>query len=196
VEEDLDLLLGNGGLLARVLRPIFGMIERSSHIYLLGVLFGLGFDTASEIGLLGISAAQAAKSLSFWSILVFPVLFAAGMSLVDTTDNVLMLGAYGWAFVKPIRKLYYNLTITCISVVVALLVGGIEALGLMAARFHLKGAMWDAVGKLDSNFAVLGYFIIGVFVASWLLSVAVYKWMRFDDLKLSPQQPRLSTGSD
>ena len=196
VEEDLDLLLGNGGLLARVLRPIFGMIERSSHIYLLGVLFGLGFDTASEIGLLGISAAQAAKSLSFWSILVFPVLFAAGMSLVDTTDNVLMLGAYGWAFVKPIRKLYYNLTITCISVAVALLIGGIETLGLIAARFHLKGTLWDAVGKLDNNFAVLGYFIIGVFVASWIVSVAIYKWMRFDDLKLSSQQPRLSTESD
>jgi len=196
VEEDLDLLLGNRGMLARVLRPIFALIERSSHMYLLGLLFGLGFDTATEIGLLGISAAQASKSLSFWSILVFPALFAAGMSLVDTTDNVLMLGAYGWAFVKPIRKLYYNLTITCVSVVVALVVGGIEALGLLATHFEFKGAFWDTIGRLDSNFAVLGYFIIGIFVASWIVSVAIYKWMRFDDFEVSSRQPRLSRDPD
>ena len=96
------------------------MITRSWHMYPLGMLFGLGFDTATEIGVLGISAAEASKGLPFWSILVFPALFAAGMSLIDTTDNILMLGAYGWAFVKPIRKLYYNMTITCVSVVVAL----------------------------------------------------------------------------
>ena len=112
VEEDLDLLLGNRGLLARLFRPMFRMITRSWHMYPLGLLFGLGFDTATEIGVLGISAAEASKGLSLWSILVFPALFAAGMSLVDTTDNILMLGAYGWAFVKPIRKLYYNMTIT------------------------------------------------------------------------------------
>jgi len=193
VEEDLDLLLGNRGLLARILRPIFGMIKRSSHMYLLGVLFGLGFDTATEIGLLGISAGEAAENLSFWSILVFPVLFAAGMSLVDTTDNLLMLGAYGWAFVKPIRKLYYNLTITCVSVLVALVVGGIETLGLIAAHFHLKGAFWETIGKLDNNFALLGYFIIGIFVAIWIVSVAIYKWMRFEDFELSPRQPRFSS---
>ena len=196
VEEDLDLLLGNRGLLARILRPIFGMIKRSSHMYLLGVLFGLGFDTATEIGLLGISAAEATKSLSFWSILVFPALFAAGMSLVDTTDNVLMLGAYGWAFVKPIRKLYYNLTITCISVVVALVVGGIETLALIAARWQLKGAFWQTIGKLDNNFAVLGYFIIGIFVASWIASVAIYKWMRFDEFEPAAGPPRLSSDAD
>ena len=103
-------------------------------MYPLGFLFGLGFDTATEIGLLGISAAEASKGLSLWSILVFPVLFAAGMSLIDSTDNVLMLGAYGWAFVKPIRKLYYNITITLVSVVVALAVGGIEALGIAGGR--------------------------------------------------------------
>jgi high-affinity nickel-transport protein len=97
------------------------------------VLFGLGFDTATEIGLLGISAAEASKGLSLWSILVFPVLFAAGMSLIDTTDNILMLGAYGWAYVKPVRKLYYNITITSVSVIVAFAVGGIEALGVWPA---------------------------------------------------------------
>jgi high-affinity nickel-transport protein len=184
IEEDFDLLLGSRGLLARLFRPVFRMITRSWHMYPLGILFGLGFDTATEIGVLGISAAEASKGLPFWSILIFPALFAAGMSLIDTTDNILMLGAYGWAFVKPIRKLYYNMTITSVSVVVALAVGGIEALGLLVDRFHLKGTFWDAVTRLNENFGTLGYFIVGLFVFSWVASVAFYKWRRFDDLEL------------
>lgn len=184
VEEDLDLLLGSRGLLARIFRPMFRLITRSWHMYPLGFLFGLGFDTATEIGLLGISAAEASRGLSFWSILVFPALFAAGMSLIDTTDNILMLGAYGWAFVKPIRKLYYNITITCVSVIVALVVGGIESLGLLAGRFHFTGWFWNGVAKLNGNFGTLGYFIVGVFAASWIISIAVYKWRRFDELEL------------
>jgi high-affinity nickel-transport protein len=162
---------------------MFNLIRSSWHMYPLGVLFGLGFDTATEIGLLGISAAEASKGLSLWSILVFPALFAAGMSLIDSTDNVLMLGAYGWAFVKPIRKLYYNITITSVSVVVALAVGGIEALGLLAGQFHLTGGLWGLVGKLNDNFGMLGYCIIGLFAVSWILSIAIYKWRRFDDLE-------------
>src|ERR1700677_273023 len=122
VDEDLDLVLAGRGILARLFRPVFRMITRSWHMYPLGVLFGLGFDTATEIGVLGISAAEASKGLPMLSILVFPALFAAGMCLIDTTDNILMLGAYGWAFAKPIRKLYYNITITSASVVVALTV--------------------------------------------------------------------------
>jgi nickel/cobalt transporter (NiCoT) family protein len=184
VEEDLDLLLGGRGLLARLFRPMFRMITRSWHMYPLGVLFGLGFDTATEIGVLGISAAEASKGLSLWSILIFPALFAAGMALIDTTDNILMLGAYGWAFVKPIRKLYYNLTITSVSVVVAFVVGGIEALGLLVGRFHLKGTFWNAVSRLNENFGTLGYFIVGLFFFSWVASVAFYKWRRFDELEL------------
>jgi high-affinity nickel-transport protein len=184
VEEDFNMLLSGRGLLARIFRPMFRMISRSWHMYPLGFLFGLGFDTATEIGLLGISAAEASKGLSFWSILVFPVLFAAGMSLIDTTDNILMLGAYGWAFVKPIRKLYYNITITCVSVLVALVVGGIEALGLLGEHFHLEGRFWRAVAKLNDNFGTLGYFIVGLFALSWIVSIAFYKWRRFDDLEL------------
>jgi high-affinity nickel-transport protein len=106
------------------------------------------------------------------------------MSLIDSTDNILMLGAYGWAFVKPIRKLYYNITITSVSVVVALAVGGIEALGLLAAEFHLTGGVWGGVAMLNQNFGLLGYCIIGLFAASWILSIAIYKWRRFDDLEL------------
>jgi high-affinity nickel-transport protein len=183
VDEDFDLLLGSRGFLSRLFRPVFRMIGRSWHMYPLGVLFGLGFDTATEIGLLGISAAEAAKGLSFWAILVFPVLFAAGMSLIDTTDNILMLGAYGWAFVKPIRKLYYNLTITCVSVVVALVVGGIEVLGLLGEHFHLQGWFWIAVVRLNDNFGTLGFFIVGLFALSWIVSISFYKWRRFDDLE-------------
>lgn len=181
LEEDLDMLLGNRAFLSRIFRPMFKMISRSWHMYLLGLLFGLGFDTATEIGVLGISAAEAAKGLSFWSILVFPILFAAGMSLIDTTDNILMLGAYGWAFVKPIRKLYYNLTITCVSVLVAFVVGGIEALGLLAVYFHLQGRFWRGILKLNDNFGALGFFIVGIFVLSWIVSIAVYKWHGFED---------------
>jgi high-affinity nickel-transport protein len=182
-EEDFDLLLGNRGFLSRLFRPMFKMIRRSWHMYPLGLLFGLGFDTTTEIGLLGISAVEASKGLSFWAILVFPTLFAAGMSLIDTTDNILMLGAYGWAHVKPIRKLYYNMTITCVSVVVAVVVGAIEALGLLAGRFHFMGRFWDGVAKLNDHFGTIGYFIVGFFAMSWIVSVAVYKWRRFDDLE-------------
>jgi nickel/cobalt transporter (NiCoT) family protein len=187
IEEDLDLLLSGRGFLARLFRPMFAMITRSWHMYPLGLLFGLGFDTATEIGLLGISAAQASKGLSIWSIMVFPALFAAGMSLIDTTDNILMLGAYGWAFVKPIRKLYYNLTITCVSVVVAFVVGGIEALGLLAGHFQLSGTFWDIVRRLNESFGLLGYFIIGLFALSWIFSIAFYRWRRFDELEMQAE---------
>jgi high-affinity nickel-transport protein len=189
VEEDLDLLLSNRGFLSRLFRPMFAMIRSSWHMYPLGVLFGLGFDTATEIGLLGISAAEASKGLPLWSILVFPALFAAGMSLIDTTDNILMLGAYGWAFVKPVRKLYYNITITSVSVVVAFAVGGIEALGLLAERFHPDGVFWSWVDRLNGNFGLLGYVIIGVFAASWAVSIAIYKWRRYDFLEPDRLQP-------
>ena len=183
VDEDFDLLLANRGFLSRLFRPMFNLIRSSWHMYPLGFLFGLGFDTATEIGLLGIAAAEASKGLSLWSVLVFPVLFAAGMSLIDSTDNVLMLGAYGWAFVKPIRKLYYNITITLVSVVIAVAVGGVEALGLLAGEFHLTGGFWGFIGKLNENFGLLGYGIIALFAVSWISSIVIYKWRRFDDLE-------------
>src|SRR5205814_5632776 len=138
-DEELNVLLLSRRLFGRLLRGLFRLISRSWHMYPLGFLFGLGFDTATEIGVLGISAAEAAKGLPIWSILVFPALFTAGMSLVDTTDGVVMLGAYGWAFANPVRKLTYNLAITGLSVVVAALVGGVEALGLMAGKLGLAG---------------------------------------------------------
>lgn len=189
IEEDFDMLLCSRGFLSRLFHPMFRMIRRSWHMYPLGVLFGLGFDTATEIGLLGVSAAEASKGLSWLSILVFPALFAAGMSLIDTTDNVLMLGAYSWAFVKPVRKLYYNMTITCFSVIVAAGVGGIEALGLLAGQFGGQGAFWEAVEKLNGSFGTLGYVIIGFFVLSWVASVSIYKWRGYDHIEANEQMP-------
>jgi nickel/cobalt transporter (NiCoT) family protein len=183
VEEDLNHLLAQRGFLGRLFRPMFRLVSRSWHMYPLGFLFGLGFDTATEIGVLGISAAEASKGLPIWSIMVFPALFTAGMSLIDTTDGVLMLGAYGWAFTKPIRKLYYNLTITFVSVLVAVLVGGIEALGLLADRLNLEGPFWLYIGTLNDHFGALGYLIIAIFVASWLVSIALYRLGRFDRLE-------------
>ena len=182
-EEELNVLLAGRGLLARIFRPMFRVIRRSWQMYPLGVLFGLGFDTATEVGLLGISAAEAAKGMSLWSILVFPALFTAGMSLVDTTDSVLMLGAYGWAFVRPIRKLYYNLTITFVSVLVALLVGGIEALGLIADQLDLKGSFWEGIAALNDNFGTIGYLIIAVFILSWIVSALIYRLRGYDKLE-------------
>jgi high-affinity nickel-transport protein len=136
------------------------------------------------VALLGLSATQAAQGVSLWSVLVFPALFAAGMALVDTTDGVLMLGAYNWAFVKPIRKLYYNLTITLVSVVVAVLIGGIELLGLLGDRLGLSGWFWRAIGGLNDNLNALGFLIIGVFVATWAGSVAFYRYKGLDAIEV------------
>jgi nickel/cobalt transporter (NiCoT) family protein len=184
VEEEIDLLLAQRGLLGRWLRPLFGLISKSWHMYPLGFLFGLGFDTATEIGVLGISAVQAADALPLWSILVFPALFTAGMSLIDTTDAILMIGAYGWAFIKPIRKLYYNMTITLVSVVIAVLIGGIEVLGLLAGRFGLEGHFWSFIGDLNADFGAIGYLIVGTFVVSWLISIVVYRCNRYDEIEI------------
>ena len=185
VDADFDLLLNSRGLLARLFRPLFRLVTKGWHMFPLGFLFGLGFDTATEVSLLGISATQAAQGISVWSIMVFPALFAAGMSLVDTTDGVLMLGAYDWAFVHPVRKLYYNLTITLVSVVVAFLVGGIEALGLLGAQLDLSGWFWDGIGALNDHFNSLGFAIIGVFIAAWVGSVLLYRYKGFDRIEVT-----------
>jgi nickel/cobalt transporter (NiCoT) family protein len=183
-EADLDLLLNKRGFASRLFRPLFRLVKRSWHMFPLGFLFGLGFDTATEVALLGISATQAAKGASIWTIMVFPALFAAGMSLVDTTDGVLMLGAYDWAFVKPIRKLFYNMTITLVSVIIALLIGGIEALGLLEDQLHLSGAFWEWVNRLNGNFNGLGFAIIGVFIVTWAASVIIYRYKGYEQLEV------------
>lgn len=170
------------GLLVWIWRPLFKAIGKSWHMYPLGFLFGLGFDTATEVGLLGIAAGQAAQGMSAWSVLVFPALFTAGMALVDTADSVMMTGAYGWAFVQPLRKLWYNLTITAASVMVALLIGGIEALGLLVDQLGLEGRVWDAVAALNDDLTNFGFAVVGIFAFAWCASAAVYRWKGYDSL--------------
>ncbi|HEX4192187.1 MAG TPA: HoxN/HupN/NixA family nickel/cobalt transporter, partial [Stellaceae bacterium] len=172
---ELDTMLAGQGFLVRLLRPLFRLVTRSWHMFAVGLLFGLGFDTATEIGLLGIAASEAAHGLSLWATLVFPALFTAGMCLIDATDSVLMVGAYGWALAKPVRKLYYNLTITFASVVVALLIGGVELLGIAVDRLGLTGPFWDAISALNDNFGSIGYVVLAIFIVSWLGSMLIYR---------------------
>ena len=192
-EETLEEFMSQRGLLARLFRPMLRVIRKSWHMYPLGLLFGLGFDTASEVALLGLAAASGANHVPIIYIMVLPALFAAGMSLVDATDGVLMLGAYGWAYIKPIRKLYYNLNITLVSVLIAFAIGGVEVLSIIADRFKLHGGLWDLVANLD--FGLIGVAIIGIFVVSWTASTLIYRWKGYDHLPTQPAATSESPGS-
>jgi high-affinity nickel-transport protein len=174
IEEHLD----KRGVTVRMLKPLLKAVRHSWNMYVVGFLFGLGFDTASEVGLLSISAATGASGMPIGNIIILPFAFAAGMSLIDTLDGILMLGAYGWAYIKPIRKLYYNMNITFISVVVALFIGSIEAMQVIFTQLRLSGGFYDYINNLD--FGNLGYFIIAVFVLSWLFSIGIYKYKKYD----------------
>ena len=180
-EQDAEATMTQLGLLGRVFRPMLRMVDRSWKMYPVGFLFGLGFDTATEVGMIGISAALGTQGLPIWSIMIFPMLFTAGMCLVDTADGLLMLGAYGWAFVHPVRKLYYNMTITAVSVLIAVVVGGIELLGVIGHQLSLKGRFWEAIHDLD--FAKIGVGIIAIFVLSWIASAATYRIMGYKQLE-------------
>jgi high-affinity nickel-transport protein len=172
-DEDIDALLQQRGWLARLFRPLFRLVSDSWHLFPIGFLFALGFDTASEISLFGLSVG-ASGDVSSWSILVFPALFTAGMTLVDTIDGVLMLGAYGWAYRNPTRKLFYNMAITSVSVVVAVVIGGIEVLGLLAGHFSLEGQFWRWIAGLNAGFGALGFGIVAFFAASWIISMIFF----------------------
>ncbi|MDA9510287.1 nickel transporter [Bradyrhizobium sp. CCBAU 11386] len=182
----LDALLAHRGLLTRLLGPMFRLVAKPWHMYPLGLLFGLGFDTATEIGLLGISATEAARGVSLAHVLVFPALFAAGMALVDTADSALMVSAYRWAFVDPYRKLWYNLTITGASVAVALFIGGIEALGLISDRLGLSGGVWALVEAVNDSLANFGFAVIALFALAWLISVVTYRRMSAGGRRRTP----------
>jgi len=183
-EQTLNESLDSRGLMGRFFRPLLRMTDQSWKMYPVGVFFGLGFDTATEVGLLGIAATTASHNVPILAILIFPLLFTAGMSLMDTTDSILMLGAYGWAFMKPMRKIYYNLSITLISVIVALVIGSLEALSIMTTELNLSGPFWDQIGNLDNNFGLLGVVIVVLFIASWTISTIIYKCKRYDQLDI------------
>ncbi|MFJ2512847.1 HoxN/HupN/NixA family nickel/cobalt transporter [Streptomyces griseoviridis] len=175
LEEQLD----NRGLMNRILGRFMKSITKSWQMYPLGLLFGLGFDTATEIALLVLAGSGAASGLPWYAILCLPVLFAAGMSLLDTIDGSFMNFAYGWAFSKPVRKVYYNLTITGLSVAVALIIGTVELLGLLVDRLDLHGPFWDWIGGLDLN--IVGFVIVGLFFATWVIALLVWKFGRIEE---------------
>jgi high-affinity nickel-transport protein len=173
-EQDLERALLNQGFLARfLLKRVGSRIDASWKMYPLGVLFGLGFDTATEIGLLALAAGVATHHVPFLAVISLPLIFAAGMSLMDTADGAFMSHAYGWAFSSPVRKVFYNISVTSLSVAVAWLVGAIELLQVLAAKFELHGGFWTLVNALDLG--RLGYVVVGLFLATWLCSVTLWK---------------------
>ena len=178
-EAELERRLNSRGLMTRVYGRFTRMVSRPWHMYPLGLLFGLGFDTATEVALLFLAAGAAGAGLPFYAILCLPILFAAGMSLLDTIDGSFMNFAYGWAFAAPVRKVFYNLTITGLSVAVALIVGTTELLGLAAAEFGLKGGFWSAVSQVNIN--TLGYVIVGLFVATWGVALLVWRFAGIEE---------------
>jgi high-affinity nickel-transport protein len=178
-EAELQSQLDNRGFMNRIYGRATRAVTKPWQMYPLGCLFGLGFDTATEVALLVLAGAGAASGLPFYAILCLPILFAAGMSLFDTLDGAFMNFAYGWAFSKPIRKIYYNITITGLSVAVALLVGSIELLSVLADRLSLSGGFWDFAAHLDLN--VVGYAVVGLFVLTWTIALGVWRFGRIEE---------------
>jgi high-affinity nickel-transport protein len=168
-EEQLD----RRGFVNRILGGVTKAVTKPVHMYPVGLLFGLGFDTVTEVGLLVVAGGAAAASLPWWGILTIPILFAAGMSLLDTIDGSFMNFAYGWAFSKPIRKIYYNITITALSVAVALLIGGIELISVLAQKLGITTGLLARIGSVDLN--SVGYWIVGMFVVTWAVALAVWR---------------------
>ncbi|HLH66243.1 MAG TPA: HoxN/HupN/NixA family nickel/cobalt transporter [Solirubrobacteraceae bacterium] len=185
-ERELERQLDARGLMNRFLRPLTRRVKRPRQMYPIGLLFGLGFDTATEVALLVIAGSAGAANLPWYAILCLPVLFAAGMSLMDSIDGSFMSFAYGWAFSKPVRKVFYNLTITGLSVAVALLIGTIEIGGLVASQLDLSGGFWSWFEAININ--LLGFLIVGMFVATWAIALAVWRVGRVEER----WQPRLS----
>jgi high-affinity nickel-transport protein len=178
--ESLDHELVAGGVMSRVFGRLFRIVEHSWHMYPIGFLFGLGFDTASEVALLAVAAGAAAKGLPFLAVISLPIIFAAGMSLMDTTDGAFMSKAYSWAFSNPVRKVFYNLTVTALSVTIALGIGVIELLQILIQTTNLRGQPWDAISGF--NFiGQAGFFIVGLFVLTWVVALLVYRVGRVEE---------------
>ncbi|WP_035100282.1 HoxN/HupN/NixA family nickel/cobalt transporter [Aneurinibacillus terranovensis] len=178
-EEEFDSLLLSRGFLSRFIRPLYAFINQSWHVYPLGFLFGLGFDTASEVALLAMSAGAVKNALPLSGILALPILFAAGMSLLDTADGVFMTTSYRWALNNPVRKIYYNLTVTAISVLSALLIGLVELAQIVVPQLGLTGGFWLYIQ--DLNLGALGYILVALFVCVWGVSYCVWKWFRIEE---------------
>jgi high-affinity nickel-transport protein len=178
-EAELEAQLDKRGFMNRLLGGLTRSIRKAWHIYPVGVLFGLGFDTTTEVAFLVLAGGAAAFALPFWSILVLPVLFAAGMCLMDTIDGVFMTAAYDWALAKPVRKIFYNITMTSISVAVALVIGTIELIGVLADKAHITSGPLAAIGRISLDYA--GYGIVALFVLAWLLAAVVWRFGRVEE---------------
>jgi high-affinity nickel-transport protein len=178
-EDELETQLNKRGFMNRFLGGLTKSVRKPWHIYPIGVLFGLGFDTATEVGLLVLAGGAAAFNLPFYSILVLPILFAAGMCLMDTVDGVFMNAAYGWAFAKPVRKVFYNITITAISIAVALIIGTIELIGVVADEANITSGPISAIAGIPLDYA--GYGIVGLFFISWLIALSVWRLGRIEE---------------
>jgi high-affinity nickel-transport protein len=178
-EQELEDHLNHRGFMNRFLGGLTKSIRKPWHIYPVGVLFGLGFDTATEVGLLVLAGGAAAFSLPFYVILVLPILFAAGMCLLDTIDGVFMNAAYGWAFLKPVRKVFYNITITAVSVAVALIIGTIELMVVLADQANITTGPIASIASIPLDYA--GYGIVGLFVVAWLIALAVWRYGRIEE---------------
>ncbi|MDX6602160.1 MAG: nickel/cobalt transporter (NiCoT) family protein [Solirubrobacterales bacterium] len=178
-EAELERQLDNRGLMNRFYRRFTKTVTKPWQMYPIGVLFGLGFDTATEVALLFLAAAGAGAGLPFYAIICLPILFAAGMTLFDTIDGSFMNFAYGWAFSKPVRKIYYNITITALSVFVALVIGSIEIGGLLAEKFGLTGGAWDWIAGVDLN--TVGFLVVGLFVLTWIVALAIWHFASIEE---------------
>jgi high-affinity nickel-transport protein len=189
-EAELEEQLNKRGFMNRVFGCITKSITTPWQMFPVGVLFGLGFETATEVALLVLAGSSAAAGLPWYAILCLPVLFAAGMSLLDTIDGSFMNFAYGWAFSKPVRKVYYNITVTGLSVAVAMIIGTIELLGLLADQLGWAGGFWDWIGDLDLN--ILGYVIVGLFVLTWAASLLIWRYARIEDKWAADIQPAVT----
>ncbi len=192
-QAQLDHLVENRGFMNRFFRPLFRIVKKPWQIYPIGVLFGLGFDTASEIALIAISVGVGVSTnIPIYYILILPLMFTCGMVTIDTTDGIAMTIAYGWAFMNPLRKLYYNLTITVTSVLVAWAIGTVELLQVLSSELGLTGGFWTWLNALD--FEAMGFGIVGIFVLSWLVSLAYWRYKRFDRTFTFHQIPQSSSG--
>ncbi|WP_328812992.1 HoxN/HupN/NixA family nickel/cobalt transporter [Paradesulfitobacterium ferrireducens] len=178
-EENLDQQLLNRGFISRFFKPVYRFINKSWHVYPLGFLFGLSFDTASEVALLAISANVGTQAMPFTVVLSLPIIFAAGMSLMDTADGVFMTTAYHWAFSTPLRKIYYNLSVTGLSVIAALFIGLIELAQIITAKLGLHSGIWGWIQHL--NFGGMGYILVGLFIVAWVISYLLWKILRLEN---------------
>jgi high-affinity nickel-transport protein len=177
-EPALEEHLNSRGFMYRFFGPLIRSVDTSWKLFPIGFLFGLGFDTFTEVAFLVLAGSSVAAGLPLWALLSLPILFAAGMSLLDTTDGTFMNFAYGWAFSNPVRKVYYNMTITGLSVIVALFIGGLEVAQVSARQLNLTGGFWGYAGRFDINKA--GFMIVGLFVAVWLLALAIWRFGRVE----------------